>query len=46
MVNYHEKNLKKTLMIFILFYQFNSFKTYSAQKNYLMVFAPASLKIV
>ena len=40
-----KKNLKKTLMIFILFFiSLTSFKTYSAQKNYLMVFAPASLK--
>ena len=32
-------------MIFMLcFISLTSFKTYSAQKNYLMVFAPASLK--
>ena len=40
-----KKKIKKTLMIFILFFiSLTSFKTYSVQKNYLMVFAPASLK--
>ena len=40
-----KKKLNKILIIFVLFFiSLTSFQTYSAQKKYLMVFAPASLK--